>query len=131
MGEDGVSYVFKWESPVQLPQFHFPQVTTEEVSIAAEDLAPLSQLSSGMRVSQLLALSRHSPWTVFATQAPVPFLLDKNEREGLSLLPFTIPACFEEGLLHPLCPVAVLRYYLLSTEAAPWEYLFVWPLFLS
>ncbi|KAK3884869.1 hypothetical protein Pcinc_010844 [Petrolisthes cinctipes] len=44
MGEDGVSCVFKWESSAQLPQFPFPQVTTEEVSIAEEDLALLSQL---------------------------------------------------------------------------------------
>ncbi|KAK3892710.1 hypothetical protein Pcinc_003502 [Petrolisthes cinctipes] len=44
MGEVGVSYIFKWESSAQLPQFPFPQVTTEEVSKAAAELALLSQL---------------------------------------------------------------------------------------
>ncbi|KAK3896198.1 hypothetical protein Pcinc_000120 [Petrolisthes cinctipes] len=44
MGEDGVSYVFKWESSTQLPQSPFPQVTTEEASKAVVELALLSQL---------------------------------------------------------------------------------------
>ncbi|KAK3878367.1 hypothetical protein Pcinc_016951 [Petrolisthes cinctipes] len=44
MGEDRVSYVFKWESSAQLPRFPFSQVTTEEVYIAVMELALLSQL---------------------------------------------------------------------------------------
>ncbi|KAK3885786.1 hypothetical protein Pcinc_010021 [Petrolisthes cinctipes] len=97
----------------------------------------LKALASGMKASQLHAFSRHSAWTVFATNdalvslAPVPLFLAKNEREGHSLLPFTIPAWFEEGLYHPLCPVAALRSYLHSTKAAPWDNLFVWPHSLS
>ncbi|KAK3875353.1 hypothetical protein Pcinc_019763 [Petrolisthes cinctipes] len=87
----------------------------------------LTDLASGMRASQLHALSHHTAWTVFATKdalvslAPVP----------LSLLPFTIPALFEEGIHHPLCPVTELCSYLYSTEAAPRENLFVWPHSLS
>ncbi|KAK3874273.1 hypothetical protein Pcinc_020774 [Petrolisthes cinctipes] len=97
----------------------------------------LKALASGMKASQLHAFSRHSAWTVFATNdalvslAPVPLFLAKNEREGHSLLPFTIPAWFEEGLYHPLCPVAALRSYLHSTKAAPRDNLFVWPHSLS
>ncbi|KAK3889778.1 hypothetical protein Pcinc_006339 [Petrolisthes cinctipes] len=91
----------------------------------------LTAFASGMRASQLHALTRHTAWTVFATNdalvslAPVPLFLAKNEREDHSLLPFTIPAWFEEGVHHPLCPVAALRSYLHFTEAAPRENLFV------
>ncbi|KAK4315202.1 hypothetical protein Pmani_013558 [Petrolisthes manimaculis] len=88
----------------------------------------LTALTLEMRASQLHALSRHAAWTVFATNdAPVPLFMTKNEREGHSLLHFTIPVWFEEGSHRLLCPVVVLRSYLLSTEAAPWENIFVWP----
>ncbi|KAK3875354.1 hypothetical protein Pcinc_019764 [Petrolisthes cinctipes] len=63
-GLDGVSYVFKWESSAQLPQSPFPQVTTEEVSKAAAELALLSHLltptlhqdSAAPRSNHLLSL---------------------------------------------------------------------------
>ncbi|KAK4327574.1 hypothetical protein Pmani_001981 [Petrolisthes manimaculis] len=53
-----------------------------------------------MRAFQLHALSRHAAWTVFATNdslvplSPVPLFQAKYEREGHSLLPFTISAWF-------------------------------------
>ncbi|KAK3873557.1 hypothetical protein Pcinc_021433 [Petrolisthes cinctipes] len=39
MGEDRVSNIFKCQSSAQLPQFPFPQVTTEKVYKAAAELA--------------------------------------------------------------------------------------------
>ncbi|KAK4325544.1 hypothetical protein Pmani_003891 [Petrolisthes manimaculis] len=88
----------------------------------------LTALTLDMRASQLHALSRHAAWTVFATNdAPVPLFMTENGRERHSLLHFTIPVWFEEGIHRLLCPFVVLRSYLLSTEAAPWENIFVWP----
>ncbi|KAK3892415.1 hypothetical protein Pcinc_003648 [Petrolisthes cinctipes] len=81
-----------------------------------------------------MSLFCHTAWTVFANNdalvslAPIPSFLANNVKKGHSLLPFTIPAWFEEGIHHPLCPVAAPCSYLHSTEAAPREYLFVWPL---
>ena len=93
----------------------------------------LLALATGLRASQLHALSRRPAWTVFAagdTQvslAPVPTFLAKNERETHRLHPVVVPAWFEAGGHHPLCPVAALRAYLLSTRRASLDSLFVWP----
>ena len=58
----------------------------------------LVAMASGLRASQLHALTRHPSWLVFATDggrvslAPSPRFLAKNEREGLVLTPIVIRA---------------------------------------
>ena len=70
----------------------------------------LLALATGLRASQLHALTRRPAWTIFAsgdTQvslAPLPSFLAKNEREQHRLQPIIIPAWSENGVPHRSTP---------------------------
>lgn len=93
----------------------------------------LLALASGLRASQIYALSRLPAWTVFSagdrqvSLAPVPSFLAKNERDGHCLLPIIVPAWWDGDSPHALCPVSALRRYLLATARSRSSHLFVWP----
>ena len=93
----------------------------------------LVAMASGLRVSQLHALTRQPALTAFAGElasvslAPSPGFLAKNEREGHRLGPIVIPAWLVDGVRQPLCPVSALRAYLDATAEAPPARLFVFP----
>ena len=78
----------------------------------------LIALASGMRVSELAALSRYPSLTVFGientmvTLATNPKFLAKNERVNHRMKPKRIPAWKIDGNHHPLCPVAALQQYM-------------------
>ena len=92
----------------------------------------LLALASGLRVSQLAALTRHQSLTCFevgdaaVSLAPSPTFLAKNERVGHRLGPVRVPAWLVEGVHHALCPVAALRRYL-SLSPGDHERLWVFP----
>ena len=93
----------------------------------------LTAMASGLRVSQLHALTRHPSLTYFSDNdssvslAPSPRFLAKNEREGHRLEPFIIPAWLGGGARQSLCPVLALRSYINDTSNAPLDHLFVFP----
>lgn len=93
----------------------------------------LLALASGLRVSQLKALTRFPHWTKFhsdgsaLTLAPSPTFLAKNEREDHRLEPLTIPALQGQDCPKGLCPVYTLKEYMDATQGAPKEALFVRP----
>ena len=94
-----------------------PKFVEEEYRIF-EKAVFLLALASGLRVSQLAALTRHQSLTSFeagdaaVSLAPSPTFLGKNERVGHRLGPVRVPAWLVEGVHHALCPVAALRRYL-------------------
>ena len=93
----------------------------------------LLSLASGLRCSQLAALSRSPSLTSFKSSdssvslVPHPTFVAKNEHAGHVLGPVVVPAWFVEGAPHRLCPVAALRKYLSSTPADPSSLLWLWP----
>ena len=93
----------------------------------------LVAMASGLRSSQLHALTRHPAWLVFAPDgqrvslAPSPKFLAKNEREGHVLTPILIPAWMDGHSHHPLCPVAALREYVSASSHRSHSRLFLWP----
>ena len=107
--------------------------TAPSAEQAFEKALFLLAMASGLRSSQLHALTRHPGLTVFTEDgssvslAPSPAFLAKNEREGHVLDPLIIPAWREDGVSHPLCPVAALREYLRWTRDVGLDRLFVWP----
>ena len=90
----------------------------------------LTALASGLRASQLRALTRFPQWTSFADDlssvslAPSPHFLAKNEREDHRLQPVVVPAWLVQGRHHSLCPVAALKAYLDASSELPPHFLF-------
>ena len=93
----------------------------------------LLSLASGLRCSQLAALSRSPSLTSFKSSdssvslVPHPTFIAKNERVDHVLGPVVVPAWFSDGSPHLLCPVAALREYVSSTPADPSSPLWLWP----
>ena len=91
----------------------------------------LVALASGLRVSQLAALTRSHVLTKFAggarkvTLAVHPSFLAKNERLHHRMKPVVIPALWSGDVPHVLCPVAALQKYVQATESE--ERLWIWP----
>ncbi|MPC60256.1 hypothetical protein E2C01_054295 [Portunus trituberculatus] len=91
----------------------------------------LTALASGLRASQLRALTRFPQWTVFVEDrshvslAPSPRFLTKNEREDHRLQLVVIPAWMDHGEHHSLCPVAALKYFIKASSDQPPHCLFV------
>ena len=93
----------------------------------------LVAMASGLRASQIHALTRHPSWLVFATDggrvslAPSPRFLAKNEREGHVLTPIVLRAWLDGASPHPLCPVEALRQYVEASPRPSHTRLFLWP----
>ena len=93
----------------------------------------LVALATGFRSSQLRALTRFPQWTSFSADMSLvslalsPKVLGKNERLDHRLQPILLPAWRENGLSHPLCPVASLHSYLHNSPAADSHFLFCHP----
>ena len=93
----------------------------------------LTAMASGMRASQLHALTRHPAWLVFSEDgrrvslAPSPKFLAKNEREGHILSPIVIQAWMDRDHHHLLCPVEALRRYVEASQQRTHHRLFLWP----
>ena len=92
----------------------------------------LVALASGLRVSQLRALTRAETLTRFTpdltqvTLAPNPQFIAKNERLHHRMKPVIVPALIEGGSAHTLCPVRALREYM-NEVAGDEENLWIWP----
>ena len=89
-------------------------------------------LALGARSSELHALLRLDDNVVFSGDGvslfPNPNFLAKNERPSNRRDPIFIPVlCLGDGVHHRLCPVALLRRYLLATSSTTSEKLFVDP----
>ena len=93
----------------------------------------LVAMASGLRASQLHALTRHPSWLVFASDggrvslSPSPRFLAKNERAGHVLTPLVLRAWLDAGRHHPLCPVSALRQYVDASPQRSHTRLFLWP----
>ena len=93
----------------------------------------LVAMASGLRASQLHALTRHPSWLVFTEDgrqvslAPSPKFLAKNEREGHVLAPIVLQAWLVGGRPHLLCPVEALRRYVEASRASSPTRLFLSP----
>ena len=93
----------------------------------------LVAMASGLRASQLHALTRNPSWLVFAEDgrrvslAPSPRFLAKNEREGHVLTPLVLRAWMDGDRHHPLCPVEALRRYVAASPQRTPSRLFLWP----
>lgn len=129
------------------PRPTFPKWSLHRVLITLTDEFPLAPspellmqkacfllaLASGLRVSQIRALTRFPNWTTFGpddtsvTLAPSPTFLAKNEREDHRLQPILVPALPDQSQVKGLCPVYALRAYLNATSEASKEALFVRP----
>ena len=92
----------------------------------------LVALASGLRVSQLRALTRSENLTKFApdssqvTLAPNPKFIAKNERLHHRMKPVMVPALIEGERPHSLCPVVALRKYMREVVGDD-ENLWIWP----
>lgn len=90
-------------------------------------------LVSGLRSSQLYALTLEAAWTVFSLDgfkvslAPSSAYLSKNEKENNRLQPVVFPAWFVSGVPYHLCPVTAPGLYLQKTVSDSPAYLLVWP----
>ena len=94
----------------------------------------LIALATGLRVSQLAALSRSSSLTRFGraessvSLVPHPTCIAKNERNNHILAPIEIPAWFDGEEPHPLCPVLALGNYMRTAPADASDPLWwIWP----
>ena len=94
----------------------------------------LVALATGLRVSQLAALSRSPTLTKFGTGnssvtlAAHPKFLAKNERVNHRMQPKYVPAWIEQDCFHnKLCPVSALKQYMLKVPASKNQKLWVFP----
>ena len=110
----------------------FPSSSTPTSDLFEKALF-LVALASGLRASQLAALTRFPSWTQFSRNmssvslAPSPRFLAKNERVDHRLKPTIVPALVSDGEHHLLCPVQSLKDYMSVTSHYPPEALFVSP----
>ena len=93
----------------------------------------LTALASGLRVSQLAALTRLPALTKFAPGdrkvilTAHPSFIAKNERLHHRMKPTVIPALWQGDTHHALCPVAALKAYMQASGSQSEGNLWIWP----